>query len=160
MTLTAQQWRFLALRLVSKTDTEAARELGIAENTPANWKGNDPEFAREYEACFRDGVHVAQEIARRNLGRAADTLCSALGATTTSGQPNWRARLEAARLLLQTHGLLRDRQELSGPGGGPIQHKMNEPLDLTRLSDAELAALERLVERAEDQSRADPDRAS
>jgi len=38
-----------------------------------------------------------------------------------------------------------DRQELSGRFGGPIQY---ERTDLTRLSDAELAQLEELVEKA------------
>ena len=38
-----------------------------------------------------------------------------------------------------------DRQELTGRSGGPIQY---ERTDLTRLSDAELAQLEELVEKA------------
>lgn len=39
----------------------------------------------------------------------------------------------------------RDKQEISGPDGGPIQH---EHFDLSKLSNEQLAELERLVETA------------
>lgn len=108
MALSALQWKLIAARLVAKTDKEAAERCDIVAQTVADWKREDSEFAREYNAAFEDGVHVAKEIARQNLGQAAMTLTEGLKAMTSDG-PDWKARLRAAELLLKSHGLLTDK---------------------------------------------------
>jgi phage terminase small subunit len=52
----------------------------------------------------------------------------------------------ALGLLAKRHGLLTDRTEVSGPGGGPVQ--VEAAPDLSRLSGEELESLERLLTKA------------
>jgi predicted metal-dependent phosphotriesterase family hydrolase len=133
MGLTADQWRFISERLVRGSDKEAAASINVPVQTVYNWKCNDAEFAHQYEAAFADGVHVAIEITRQNLGRAAQTLTQGLDATKLvdlevigSGEkgrqfverevPDWKARLEAVKILFQSHGLLKDKVDVNNTG--------------------------------------------
>jgi hypothetical protein len=81
MGLSADQWRFIAARLVANSDKEAAESVGMSVGNMYNWK-LDPEFKAEYTAAFTDGVHVAMELSRQNLGKAANALAEGLLATT------------------------------------------------------------------------------
>ncbi len=116
MALTITQLRFLAERLTSESDTEAAKRVGIHETTPAKWKGNNPDFAARYAKVFEDGVDLAIQIMREHLAAAALTLAENLKATGENG-PDYAARNQAAKTLLQSHGLIRDRQDVNVSGG-------------------------------------------
>jgi len=115
MGLTGLQWRFIANRLTTSTDQEAAEITGVAPATVSRWKSGSLEFAEQYETSFRDGVHVAMEIARQNLGKAANTLADALEAKD-GRNPDYQARIAAAKLLFQSHGLLKDKVDLTSGG--------------------------------------------
>lgn len=150
--LSAQQLLFLANRLVSKTDKDAAIATGVHPTRVADWKTEDPEFAAEYEAAFSDGIKLAQNITRQHLGIAATRLAEGLDATKTIGVrvegehtdkgapvyqdvtvPDHTARLKAVELMFKAHGLLLDRTEHS--------------IDLSNMTDEELLLLERLIGR-------------
>ncbi len=108
MGLTAQQWQFIAARLLTSTDYEAAEQLGIDKNTPSRWKRDSEEFAQEYEASFRDGVDVAKKYTRKQLGKAADVLRQQLEAKDKREPDNF-ARLKAVEILFKSHGILADK---------------------------------------------------
>lgn len=91
-------------------------------------------------------------------GCSRDTLERNFAAEIEKGRENVKMRLRRRQLEVAMKGnpaLLiwlgkqmldqRDRQEVSGPGGGPIQH---EHFDLSKLSSEQLSELERLVESA------------
>lgn len=120
MSLTALQWRFIAARLLCSTDKEAAELIGIRHNTPSNWKLEYPEFAEQYEAAFKDGVHVAQEYSRKLLGKAVQRHDEALDANRRD-KADHATRLTAAKNLLQIHGLLKNQQVHSGDPDNPVR---------------------------------------
>ncbi len=113
MSLTTSQWRFIAARLLTSTDKEAAEQIKISPVTVAGWKQESPEFSAEYLASFTDGVNVAKSYTRKLLGKAAQRLGEALDALDPdSGAPAWKYRLQAAEVLLKAHGLLRDKVDI------------------------------------------------
>lgn len=139
MGLTAQQWRFIAARLTSSSDKEAAEQVGVRPQQVYEWKYESPEFRQAYEAAFADGVHVAMEMCRQALGEAAATLREGLTAMDARGRPDWSARMAAVKLLFQSHGLLREKREITGADGGAIQ--VRQALDLAALTDEELETI-------------------
>ncbi len=133
MGLTGDQWRFIAARLLTKTDLDAAVQVGIAAGTVTNWKAEeDGEFKREYEAAFADGVHVAKSYTRKLLGKAAKALDDALDAKD-GRLIDHKSRLKAVELVFKTHGLLREKFEVTP--------------DLSGLSDEDLLRLNGLLNR-------------
>ena len=165
MTLSAEQWTFIACRLLAKTDTEAAQSVGIHPATVYGWKREDPEFLQQYEAAFTDGVEVAKGYTRKLLGKAAQRLNEGLDATKVvalevvgeydeNGKrvyeeravSDHKSRLEAVKLLFQTHSLLVTKAEITGKDGGPIVTA--DAVALSKLTDEELALYERLCQRA------------
>lgn len=117
--LTTLQLRFLAARLLSATDIEAAAQVKCAAQTVWNWKQECPEFLAEYQAVFADGVDLAKTYSRRLLGKAAQRLDEALDATKVVSvgmrqvvEPDHRIRIDAAKLLFQAHGLLTERIDI------------------------------------------------
>ena len=110
MGLTASQWQFIARRLVSGTDVEAAEAIGVRRQTISEWK-QIPEFLAEYEAAFKDGVHVALEITRQNLGKAAMVLTDGLEANK-SDRADYQTRINSAKTIFQAHGLCKQTSEL------------------------------------------------
>jgi hypothetical protein len=133
--LTADQWRFIAARLLAKTDKEAAEQVGINPQTASNWKQESAEFKTAYEDAFADAVSVAKGYTRALLGKASERLSEALDATKTVEVqlkstvewdkrkhfeeitvPDWKARLDAAKLILQAQGVLQDRLDVTSGG--------------------------------------------
>jgi len=55
--------------------------------------------------------------------------------------------LKALELMGRIHGLFKDRREISGPEGGPVQVEATKSLDLGSMSDEDLAQLRALLER-------------
>ncbi len=98
--------------MLASSDQDAAEGAGIAAQTVYNWKSVDPEFLAEYNGLFLDVMRLAQEYTRGLLGKVATVLDHALEATGEDG-PDWRTKLEAAKLILQVHSLLRQRVDVN-----------------------------------------------
>ncbi len=126
--LTARQLQFLAARQMVASDTDAARLAGIPYDTVANWRDDEPTFVVAYRQSFLDQLEFAKSYSRQLLAKATSRIDEALDATRTVTvalgderdeqgrrklvdvtEPDHKVRLEAARLLFQAHGILRDK---------------------------------------------------
>jgi hypothetical protein len=56
------------------TIAEAARAAGMARNTVAEWRANDPVFAREFEQAYQAGTDVFEAEARKRALIESDAL--------------------------------------------------------------------------------------
>lgn len=88
--LTPKQQRAAALIGAGFQHRAAARELGVADRTVSRWMGRSD---------FRDLVRKHREAALESKPTAKATLEAALVAVTSSGAPDWRTRVAAARAL-------------------------------------------------------------
>ena len=112
--LQPDQNQFLAHRLRSRSDREAAASAHIAIGRIEAWKQRDQAFMRAYRELGSDGVKLAQRITREDLGMAAIVLREGLTATRLivvskrdiREVPDWKSRHEAAELILKIHGVL------------------------------------------------------
>lgn len=91
------------------------------------------------ERNFADVIEKGREEMHRSLRRAQ--LDAALHGTKKGEHYNPTMLIWLGKQHLDQ----KEKAELSGPGGGPIQHEF---IDLTRLSDGELSEVERLIESA------------
>jgi DNA-binding XRE family transcriptional regulator len=170
MSLSGEQHKFIAARLLAKTDDEAAKEVGVSATTVYRWKREDEEFLRAYEASFTDGIEVAKNYTRKLLGKMARNYDEMLDATkpialkvlmqnqdgkveATGEQeiikvPDWKTRAVASEAVGKIHGLFVHKTELSGPNGRPIETRQVPAADLSGLTDDELEQLENLLKRA------------
>jgi hypothetical protein len=73
----------------------AAREVGVHSRTISNWMRRDD---------FRALIAQTREAAVAEVPTAQVTLEAALTATTSSGAPDWRTRVSAARALIGADG--------------------------------------------------------
>lgn len=99
--ITVDQERFLAARLAFKTDSEAAKSLGLHPDTPAQWKNRSVLFRQRYEALGMD----ARRYAVKRLQNMFDAALGVLEESMHS--ENERVKLKAAELALSYGGLLR-----------------------------------------------------
>jgi len=65
--LSSSQMRFVAKRVWTDTDAEAAREMGISASTVKNWKQDGAPLDATVRLMKEDGVIVAAEMLRRAL---------------------------------------------------------------------------------------------
>lgn len=167
--LTAKQARFVDEYLVDLNATQAAVRAGYSERT-ARQIGTEnlskPSIAaaileRQEERVERteiDQDYVVEnlrEVVERCMQRAPVMVRRGrdmVQAVDEEGRHVWRfnARdaIAALKLLARHTGGFVDRHEVSGPGGGPIEHRVSE------MSDDELAERERqLVNRLATASR-------
>lgn len=92
-------------------------------------------FDERFEAAFEDARELGVDEKR-------DQLRATLWERVLSDDPRAdRLRTYMARVFLPEWGRLRERVELTGRDGGPLEHA----IDLTRLSDADLSEFERLL---------------
>jgi hypothetical protein len=138
----------------------AASEAGVHRTTVYDWLKSDPEFAADVETAEKAVLERMEEEADRRAIQGMRKPVFYRGDVCGHVQ-EYSDNLLMFRMKALAPEKYRDRQSIehSGPDGGPIRHKAEEGLDLSKLSDEELAELEKLVEKAEHQSRADPDRA-
>lgn len=119
MALSLLQLTFLAKRLLCKTDDEAAALVGIRPEAAYRWKTGDPEFRERYDALGTDGIELAKAILRQQLGEAANVLAEGMRANRRD-RADHAVRVGAAKIILGSHGVVSERREVSGPGGGAI----------------------------------------
>ncbi len=124
---------------------EACRATGIARSTEFFWRTEDAEYRRVWEVARAIGAEaVEQEALRRAFGNQKPVLDEDGNeiARTCDGSDTL--------LIFLLKGLYPDKYrenwkgEISGPGGGPIR----TAVDLSKLSEEELATLERIAARA------------
>jgi hypothetical protein len=102
--LSAEQLRYFVVRLRVPTDAEAAREIGVCQDTIINWKtrlldehGIDLDELRRAVAV--DGVVTAFEILRKAAPLAAQVMVDGLT------DPDRWVRLQSAREVLEREGV-------------------------------------------------------
>jgi hypothetical protein len=99
--------------MYTKTDKEAAQELGIAEDTVYGWP-NKQDVNEAVKLAKLDGVNVAREKLKRLASKAVDIVGASMGDKEKPG-------LSAALAVLDRIGMPEvRRQEIGGSGGGPI----------------------------------------
>jgi hypothetical protein len=109
--------RFARLLLTGSTITMAAKQLG--KHYSYLRKVNAlPEFKAYYQELERDYYAAIDTKAKRSMGASVDTLVKLLK------HPNWKARVDAAEILLRVNGKL-DRLNITGSldHTGRVQHQ-------------------------------------
>jgi hypothetical protein len=91
--LTPEQRRAAAMLAAGKTRDDVSAELGVAPKTISRWNGRDD---------FRSVVRKTREGLLPETPTAEAVLTAALVATRTNGEPDWQARIAAAKALLST----------------------------------------------------------
>lgn len=126
--LSAQQLDFVAARMWTNTDAEAAIHCRISPNTAYNWD-NKQDVNEAVRLAKMDGVLLAHEKLRRLVYRA-------IGVLEEEMAPRKRRRLDAAKEVLNRGGVDSPRRvELTGRDGGPIETR-----DASGITDEERVA--------------------
>lgn len=91
--LTPDQRRAAAMLAAGRSREEIASELDVAPKTISRWKERDD---------FREAIRRTREGLLPDSPTAEAVLVAALAATKPDGQPDWPARIAAAKALLAT----------------------------------------------------------
>lgn len=106
--LTAVQWRFVAARLSSRSDREAAEAIGIHPTTAAAWP-NKKEINALLESIARDATQAAAAMLGQHALDAVTTVLESMQSEDAA------VRLRAAQDVLdRTMGKAIQRNELRG----------------------------------------------
>ena len=115
---TPDQVRWVLARLHTKTDHEAAEEVGVHRSTVSKWD-NKAELDIAVNILLREPIKAAVEI----LGNASAEAAQVIVDTLRVKRDN-RLRLNAASDILDRVGVKgAQRHELTGAEGGPIETK-------------------------------------
>lgn len=123
--------------------THAAEAAGIERSLHYWWLEKHPRYVEAFEAAHAQAIDRMEQEARRRAMLGVD-------------EPVFYQGIEVARvrkpsdtlLMFMLKGALPDKyrdnvkQEISGPGGGPIR---TSSVDLSKLTAEELAALEKVL---------------
>lgn len=118
--LSSLQLRFLAQRLLTKTDAEASELTNVSLPAIVVWK-RQPEFMRVYQRGQEAALETAQRLMLCNIGRAVERITEAMDAITSDGLPDYSIRLAAAKLMLQSQGILKERRVIEGSESSPLR---------------------------------------
>lgn len=118
--LTINQQRFLAERLLTSTDEDAAQKCEMTADSVRRWKRDCAEFVEAYQKLGSDGIELALDILRQHLGKMSITLTEAVEAMD-GRKPDWQTRLAAIRIAFQSHGILRERRVIEGDADNPVK---------------------------------------
>lgn len=111
--LTPQQLRFVAVRPHCNSDAEAAIEAGISPSTVWRWPQRVHAAVRLMSG---DGMIASHELLRSALPKAAMRKIDALDSLDERIQ-----QAAATEILDRFHGKPTQKNEVSAPGGGPVQ---------------------------------------
>lgn len=154
----ANQRAFLNAYARCMNVTAAAKAASIARETHYDWMADETYREAFQAARLRAGDALEAEAVKRARGIREPVLYQG-DLVMIDGKPLYRRRASDALLTLLLKGakpdVYRERIEHSGPGGGPLTHKV----DLSGLTDEELDLAERLAEKARARSGGDPERA-
>lgn len=140
--LTVDQIRFVVARQEFSTDKEAAGEIGIKPDTVYQWKYKGHPIDEALRLMALDSVVVAKHLRRRNLAKAMAVKVAGLNSDEE------RTRQSVATEIIEWEiGKAKQRQEVTGAEGGPIETKTHVTGTNSGLAEA-LALLEKARERA------------
>lgn len=111
----ADEWRpaFLAALRNSGNVRASCQAAKISREAAYSARANAPEFAAEWDSALEDAIDVLEATARQRAQASSDTLLI---------------------FLLKAHRPEKyretTRQEISGPGGGPVQHADVTPAEV------------------------------
>lgn len=105
-----------------KTQIQLGALVGVSDETISLWK-RDPKFKQAVWELIED--------------LAGDDDADIIASVKRNAQLSGREGVQDRRLYLQWRGQLVDKQELSGPGGTPVQVEMD---DVSQLSATERAS--------------------
>ena len=142
--LKPEQIHWLNVRLESSNDSDALRKTGLSQSTLSYWRQKDNAFRGAQDHIRKLAVTLAMEDAGGSLIAAMRALQEALEAEDRYGNADHKIRMEAAKAILSTHGLLKSKTEISGPDGkalgiGSVNIQFN------KLSVGDMEALEGIV---------------
>ncbi len=114
--LSSDQIRFVVARQECATDKEAAKALSIRPNTVYQWKSRDGvPIDDAVKLMAVDGLIVAQELRRRNLGKAMGVKVAGLDSDSE------RTRQGVASEIIEWEmGKAMQRKEITGADGEAI----------------------------------------
>lgn len=118
----------------TKSDREASRLAGVDKDCPGRWKAAGVPLDAIVEAARRDGVLLVRERMVRDVNDAYDVKRDGL----RSKDEHIRQSV-SSEILDRVIGKPAQRQEVTGPGGGPIKTAI--AMDYSSLSDEELCAI-------------------
>ena len=139
-TLTPKQRAFCREYIVDHNATLAYGRAGYSENgaaASASTLLRNPKVVEEIEKL--------EDVASKRATMLLDEIVSGVEKIAKDGEESTKDRLKAYDMLLKVQGVYTQRYEHTGKDGGPINHA----LDLSKLSDVELAQLRALKEKME-----------
>lgn len=142
----AKKRAFLVAYSEVGTITHAAELAGITRRTVQNWKNSDPDFAAAMvEAEEKAAERLEQEARRRAVEGVAEPVYQ--GGKQVGTVRKYSDTLLIFLLKGAKPEKYRERvsQEISGPGGKPVQM---QAVNLANLTDEELDQLETLTRKA------------
>ncbi|OJU90986.1 MAG: terminase [Burkholderiales bacterium 66-5] len=100
--------------------TRACRAVGISRQTAYEWRSNSPEFAKAWEVAKAQGMDALEDEATRRAFEGFDKPVTFQGEV----RDTVREYSDTLLIFLLKGGKpekYRERAEISGPGGGPIE---------------------------------------
>jgi phage terminase small subunit len=131
--LTAKQATFVREYLVDFNASKACVRAGYTTRNPSRV---GPELLGK--TCVAEAIAKLRDKADSRAVATARELRELWSEFARNPEMSAKDRLKATELLGRTKAMFVDRKEISGKGGAPIQV---ETVDLTRLSDDEIAAI-------------------
>lgn len=99
--LTTQQEMFLAVRMQYKTDADAAKAIGLFEQTPSKWKQRSELFRQRYDSLTEDVKRHTVKRLQGMFDQATGVLEELLSSDSDT------VRLKAADAILSYGGMLK-----------------------------------------------------
>jgi len=112
---TPEQVKWVTKRLALNTDKAAARAVGVHPTTVSRWD-NKAELDRAIHLLLAEPREAALAILRASVIEAAHI--------KTDGLQKMGKQVVATEILDRVLGRPTQRQELSGPNDGPIEHRI------------------------------------
>jgi hypothetical protein len=128
---TPEQARWVLWRLVTKTDQEAAKKTGVHPSTVSKWE-NKADLDAAVLRLLSSPTEAVMAILHDAAIAAAQVKVAGLGSKSESVRQG-----AATEILDRNIGKPMQKQEISGPEGGPLEHTY----DVSGLDDNQLLEL-------------------
>jgi hypothetical protein len=120
-----KKWQVAELVVAGSSQRDAARAVGVNESTVSNWKRHrDAEYMQYLRAHLLDVDEIDHEIQSLQASQDARVVLRRL-ARNEDNDADTKERIDAARTLLNDAAARRRvRVEITGAGGGAVQHSI------------------------------------